>query len=172
MMLKDKVAVIYGAAGAVGSTAAHAFAREGASVFLTGRSTSKLNKVAEEISSAGLSPEVAIGVHGTMVADDWDSCYADGSCIEVCPVKLYQWARTDNEIPAVQMANITSPGNGSTDKEGRVDYTDKSDPIREQDCIWCMACVAVCPPQAIKVDQSNMEYHQVADQTFREVTPY
>jgi tRNA A37 threonylcarbamoyladenosine dehydratase len=33
MMLKDKVAVIYGAAGAVGSIAAHAFAREGASVF-------------------------------------------------------------------------------------------------------------------------------------------
>jgi NAD(P)-dependent dehydrogenase (short-subunit alcohol dehydrogenase family) len=33
MMLKDKVAVIYGAAGAVGSTAAQAFAREGARVF-------------------------------------------------------------------------------------------------------------------------------------------
>ena len=61
MMLKDKVAVIYGAAGAVGSTAAHAFAREGASVFLTGRSTSKLNKVAQEISSAGLRAEVAEG---------------------------------------------------------------------------------------------------------------
>jgi NADP-dependent 3-hydroxy acid dehydrogenase YdfG len=54
-VLKDKVAVIYGAAGAVGSAAAHAFAREGASVFLTGRSTPKLNKVAQEISSAGLS---------------------------------------------------------------------------------------------------------------------
>jgi len=59
MMLKDKVAVIYGAAGAVGSTAAHAFAREGASVSLTGRSTSKLNKVAQEISSSDLSAEVA-----------------------------------------------------------------------------------------------------------------
>ena len=59
IMLKDKVAVIYGAAGAVGSTAAHAFAREGARVFLTGRSTSKLHKVAQEISSAGLSTEVA-----------------------------------------------------------------------------------------------------------------
>jgi NAD(P)-dependent dehydrogenase (short-subunit alcohol dehydrogenase family) len=58
-MLKDKVAVIYGAAGAVGSTAAHAFAREGARVFLTGRSIPKLNKVAEEISSAGLSAEVS-----------------------------------------------------------------------------------------------------------------
>jgi NAD(P)-dependent dehydrogenase (short-subunit alcohol dehydrogenase family) len=57
--LKDKVAVIFGAAGAIGSTAAHAFAREGAIVFLTGRSTSKLTKVAEEISSDGLSAEVA-----------------------------------------------------------------------------------------------------------------
>ena len=111
-----------------------------------------------------------MGVHGTMVAVDWDACYADGSCIEVCPVKLYEWARTNNDVPAVQMANITSPGNGSTDKEGRVDYTDKSDPIRERDCIWCMACVAVCPPQAIKVDQSNSKYHQRADQTFREDT--
>jgi NAD(P)-dependent dehydrogenase (short-subunit alcohol dehydrogenase family) len=58
-MLKEKVAIVYGASGAVGSTAARAFAREGASVFLTGRSTSKLDKVAEEISSAGLSAEVA-----------------------------------------------------------------------------------------------------------------
>jgi NAD(P)-dependent dehydrogenase (short-subunit alcohol dehydrogenase family) len=57
--LKDKVAVVYGAAGAAGSTAAHAFAREGARVFLAGRSTSKLNKVADEISSAGLGTEVA-----------------------------------------------------------------------------------------------------------------
>lgn len=58
-LLHDKVAVIYGAAGAVGSTAAHAFAWEGARVFLTGLSTSKLNKVAQEISSAALSAEVA-----------------------------------------------------------------------------------------------------------------
>jgi NAD(P)-dependent dehydrogenase (short-subunit alcohol dehydrogenase family) len=60
MMLKDKVAVIYGTSGAVGLTAAHAFAREGAKVFLTGRSTSKLNKVVQKISSTGLSAEVAV----------------------------------------------------------------------------------------------------------------
>jgi NAD(P)-dependent dehydrogenase (short-subunit alcohol dehydrogenase family) len=58
-LLKDKVAVIYGAAGAVGSTAAQVFAKEGASVVLTGRSMSKLNRIAEEITSAGLSAEVA-----------------------------------------------------------------------------------------------------------------
>jgi NAD-dependent dihydropyrimidine dehydrogenase PreA subunit len=103
-----------------------------------------------------------------MVAVDWDTCYAEGACIEVCPVKLYEWFRTDINIPAIQAANATSSGNGSDEREGRVDFTDKSDPIRERDCIWCMACVAVCPPQAIKVEQSNLEYHQRADQTFRE----
>src|SRR5690349_16025971 len=35
-MLKDKVAVIYGAGGAIGSAVARAFAHEGAKLFLTG----------------------------------------------------------------------------------------------------------------------------------------
>ncbi len=47
---------------------------------------------------------------------------------------------------------------GSSVKEERKDYTDKADPIREHDCIWCMACVSVCPPQAIKVDQAAQEF--------------
>ena len=37
MMLKDKVAVIYGAGGAIGSAVARAFAAEGADLYLTGR---------------------------------------------------------------------------------------------------------------------------------------
>ena len=37
MQLKDKYAIAYGAAGAAGSAVARAFAREGATVFLTGR---------------------------------------------------------------------------------------------------------------------------------------
>lgn len=104
---------------------------------------------------------VPLGVHGTFVAVDWDSCIADGGCIEVCPVQVYQWYRTENDVPAVQMANATSSGTGvDHDKEGRRDYTDKSEPIREHDCIWCMACVTVCPTQAIKVDQGNQKVHQ------------
>jgi len=82
---------------------------------------------------------VPIGIHGTMVAVDWDCCIADGSCIDVCPVKLYEWYRTGNDIPAIDMTNVISNGMGSTDKEGRSDYTDKSEPIRERDCIYCMA---------------------------------
>jgi ferredoxin len=38
--------------------------------------------------------------------------------------------------------------------------TDKSDPVKEHDCIWCMACVTVCPTQAIKVDEANLEVHK------------
>ena len=104
---------------------------------------------------------VSLGVHGTFVAVDWDSCISDGGCIEVCPVQVYQWYRTENDVPAVQMVNATSAGTGeSHEKEGRKDYTDKSEPIREHDCIWCMACVSVCPTQAIKVDQANQKIHQ------------
>jgi NAD(P)-dependent dehydrogenase (short-subunit alcohol dehydrogenase family) len=37
MLLEKKNAVVYGAGGAIGRAIAHAFAREGARVFLTGR---------------------------------------------------------------------------------------------------------------------------------------
>lgn len=105
---------------------------------------------------------VPLGVSGTMVAVDWDSCVADGACIEACPVQVFQWYRTEKDIPAIQVINETFDGSGSSEKENRRDHTDKADPIREHDCIWCMACVSVCPPQAIKVDQSNVEAHEKA----------
>lgn len=105
---------------------------------------------------------VPLGVSGTMVAVDWDSCVADGACIEACPVQVFQWYRTEKDIPAKEAVGNTFDGSGSTEKDQRADYTDKADPIREHDCIWCMACVSVCPPQAIKVDQSNQEHHDKA----------
>ena len=60
------------------------------------------------------------------------------------------------------MVKISIISAGLTEMDERLDYTDKSQPIREHDCIWCMACVSVCPPQAIKVDQSNVEKHESA----------
>src|SRR5262245_30461336 len=59
MMLKDKVAVIYGAAGAIGSAVARAFASEGAKLFLTGHKLAPVEAVAKEIVSAGGSAEAA-----------------------------------------------------------------------------------------------------------------
>jgi len=52
MLLKNKVAVIDGSSGAVGSPIAGAFAREGARVFLTGRNRSKVYTVVKGIMDA------------------------------------------------------------------------------------------------------------------------
>ncbi len=56
--LENKVAVVYGD-GAVGGAIAKAFAREGARVFLTGRTLTKLNAIADEILPRGGAIETA-----------------------------------------------------------------------------------------------------------------
>jgi NAD(P)-dependent dehydrogenase (short-subunit alcohol dehydrogenase family) len=60
MLLKDKRAVVYGAGGRIGRTVAQAFAREGATVFLAGRTQPPLDTVAEEIAVAGGAAEAAL----------------------------------------------------------------------------------------------------------------
>jgi NAD(P)-dependent dehydrogenase (short-subunit alcohol dehydrogenase family) len=59
MLLEGKNAVIYGAGGSIGGAVARAFAREGARVYLAGRTQAKLDKVAEDIRSAGGVAETA-----------------------------------------------------------------------------------------------------------------
>jgi 3-oxoacyl-[acyl-carrier protein] reductase len=59
MLLKDKVAVIYGAGGAIGSAVARTFAREGARVFLSGRNFAPVEAVAKDIIAAGGQAEAA-----------------------------------------------------------------------------------------------------------------
>ena len=60
MLLKDKNAVIYGAGGAVGSVVARAFAHEGAQVFLTGRTLTKVEALADDIRKNGGRAEAAL----------------------------------------------------------------------------------------------------------------
>lgn len=60
MLLEDKNAVIYGAGGSIGGAVARAFAREGALVFLTGRTEAKLKDVADDIRAAGGKAETAV----------------------------------------------------------------------------------------------------------------
>jgi|SRR6185503_6958769 len=56
--LQNKVAVVYGD-GTVGAAMATAFAREGAKVFMTGRTLTKLNAIADEVLSGGGAIEIA-----------------------------------------------------------------------------------------------------------------
>ena len=60
MMLEGKVAAIYGAGGSIGGAIARAFAREGARVFLTGRTRTTLDALAGSIRSDGGQVDSAI----------------------------------------------------------------------------------------------------------------
>jgi 3-oxoacyl-[acyl-carrier protein] reductase len=59
-LLQDKVAVIYGGGGGIGGAVARAYAREGARVFLAGRTQATLDLAAEDIRSAGGSVETDV----------------------------------------------------------------------------------------------------------------
>ena len=83
------------------------------------------------------------------------SLYRGTSCPSIPVVEKWAWfsrSRNDKRYDAAIGENH--------DREGRKNYTDKSDPVREHDCIWCMACVTVCPTQAIKVDEANLKVHK------------
>ncbi len=70
-----------------------------------------------------------MGVWGEFVSIDFDICIADGACIDACPVDVFHW--------------FDSPGNPASEKKPLMD--------KEPDCIFCLACEGVCPPQAIKI---------------------
>jgi NAD(P)-dependent dehydrogenase (short-subunit alcohol dehydrogenase family) len=77
MLLADKVAVIYGAGGSIGRAVALAFAREGATLYLTGRHASNVEAVATaareaggtaEASAVDALDEAAVDAHAAKVA--------------------------------------------------------------------------------------------------------
>ncbi len=79
MLLEGKNAVIYGGGGSVGGAVARAFAREGAKIFLAGRTLATLEEVTEEIRSAGgvaetarvdAPDETAVDEHADAVAEN------------------------------------------------------------------------------------------------------
>ncbi|MEV6139606.1 SDR family oxidoreductase [Nocardia sp. NPDC051990] len=60
MLLDNKTAVIYGAAGSIGSAIAAGFASEGANCFLVGRTAATLDAVADKIRADGGRAETAV----------------------------------------------------------------------------------------------------------------
>jgi NAD(P)-dependent dehydrogenase (short-subunit alcohol dehydrogenase family) len=59
MLLQNKIAVIYGAGGGIGSVVAKTFAREGARLFLAGRTLTAVQALADEIARTGGAAEAA-----------------------------------------------------------------------------------------------------------------
>jgi NAD(P)-dependent dehydrogenase (short-subunit alcohol dehydrogenase family) len=59
-LLEGKNAIVYGGGGSLGGGVARTFAREGATVFLAGRTRAALERVADDIAAAGGRAEVAV----------------------------------------------------------------------------------------------------------------
>lgn len=59
MLLKDKIAVVYGAAGHIGSAIARTFAREGATLFLCGRRLQPVQALAKPLGAAAAQVDAA-----------------------------------------------------------------------------------------------------------------
>ena len=80
MLLEDKNAVIYGGGGKVGGAVARAFAREGARVFLAGRTLKSLEGVADDIRSAGGVAEMEqIDALDGRAVDEYADAVAEGA---------------------------------------------------------------------------------------------
>jgi 3-oxoacyl-[acyl-carrier protein] reductase len=84
-LLDGKVAVIYGAAGGVGTAVAKTFAREGARLFLVGRTLTSLQKVSQEISNSGGIAEAAVAdaLDAKAVENHLQSVVAEAGRIDV-----------------------------------------------------------------------------------------
>jgi 3-oxoacyl-[acyl-carrier protein] reductase len=86
MLLENKNAVVYGGGGSMCGAVARAFAREGANVFLAGRTLAKLDAVAEEITAAGGVAETAHldALHQQAVENHVDEVAKKAGSIDVC----------------------------------------------------------------------------------------
>ncbi len=67
-------------------------------------------------------------------------------CMDVCPVDVFEWILAPGK-KGTGNDKIVEKGSEEWDKY----RTDKSDMIRESDCIDCMACETACPTKVIKI---------------------
>ena len=98
MLLEHKIAVIYGAGGPIGGVVTRAFAREGARVFLAGRTKAKLDKVAREIRSND-------GVADTAVVDAFDEQAVD----EYVDAVVEQAGQLDISFNLIGLGDVQKP---------------------------------------------------------------
>lgn len=94
-LLAGKVAVIFGGGGAIGGACARTFAREGARVFLAGRTLEKLQRVARDIEASG-------GQAAASVVD-----VSDPRAVEACVADIIsRGGRIDVMLNAISVAHV------------------------------------------------------------------
>jgi 3-oxoacyl-[acyl-carrier protein] reductase len=114
MLLDKKTATVYGAAGAIGSAVARAYAREGADVHLAGRTQGTLEQVAQRIRADGGAAHVtcldvldraAVEEHASAVAaarGGIDACFNATSNDDLQGIPLTQMQPDDFLRPVIK----------------------------------------------------------------------
>jgi NAD(P)-dependent dehydrogenase (short-subunit alcohol dehydrogenase family) len=114
MLLDKKTAIVYGAAGAIGSAVARAYAREGADVHLVGRTQGTLEQVAQRIRADGGAAHVtcldvldraAVEEHASVVAaanGGIDACFNATSNDDLQGIPLTQMQPDDFLRPVIK----------------------------------------------------------------------
>ena len=98
-MLNGKNAVVYGGGGSIGGAVARGFAREGAEVFLAGRTQAPLDAVAEDIRSRG-------GTAHTALVDALDATAVDAHAETVGRIDISFNAIGHNDVQGTPMAEM------------------------------------------------------------------
>jgi NADP-dependent 3-hydroxy acid dehydrogenase YdfG len=123
VLLENQTAIVYGAAGAIGSAVAHAYAHAGAEVHLAGRTHARLQGVAEVIRRAGsvahtaeldVLDQLAVQRHADRVAETSggiDVCFnatsnddIQGTTLLDCP-----WSSSCSQSPKRSARTTRSP---------------------------------------------------------------
>jgi NAD(P)-dependent dehydrogenase (short-subunit alcohol dehydrogenase family) len=115
MLLDGRSAIIYGGGGGIGGAIARAFAKQGAHVFLAGRTPSSLDAVAEDIRKNG-------GQADTAIVDALDEAQVDAHAAEVVAaagsLDISVNVITDSDVQGTPMTDMSvadylSPVDGS-----------------------------------------------------------
>ncbi len=111
MLLESKNAVVYGGGGAIGAAVASAFAREGAQVFLAGRTRASLDRVAAGIRAEGGRAQVAEvdALDERAVGEHADAVVAAGGSLDISMCLVSQGDVQGTPLAEMSVADLEQP---------------------------------------------------------------
>lgn len=104
MLLDGRNAIIYGGGGGIGGAIARAYAREGARVFLAGRTREKLDAVADDIRKNGGRADTAVldALDESAVDRHADDVAREGGSLDISVNVI-----TDNDVQGTPLVDMT-----------------------------------------------------------------
>jgi NAD(P)-dependent dehydrogenase (short-subunit alcohol dehydrogenase family) len=110
MLLENKIAIIYGAGGPIGGAVARAFAREGARVFLAGRTRVKLDTLAGELrSNGGVADTAVVDALDKRAVDEYVDAVAEQAGAIDISFNLISYGDVQKPLTEISVEDFTQP---------------------------------------------------------------